>query len=95
MAVETPQDHEVGLAHDVENAVRKLAKERPPDFAMHRRVRERVTLDGLEAFIERLQELVTKLVTSLPVSRMSVADVGLDGVTEPEIHFFRFSSSRT
>ena len=93
--METPQDHQVGLNHDVENAVRKLAQEGPPDFAMHRRVRERVTLDGLEAFIERLQELVTKLVTSLPVPGVRVADVGLGGVTQPEIHFLRFSSSRT
>lgn len=93
--METTQDHQVGFGHDVEDTVGELAKERPPDVAVHRRESERVTPDRLEALVEGLQELVTKVVTSLPVPRMSVADVGLGGVTEPEIHFFRFSSSRT
>jgi hypothetical protein len=34
-------------------------------------------------------------VTSLTGPGMSVADVGLGGVTQPEVHFFRFSSSWT
>ena len=93
--METPQDHQLGFGHDVENAVRIPTKEGSPDIAMHSRIGERIALDGLEAIIERLQELVTKVVTSLPVPRVSVADVGLGGVVEPEIHFLRFSSSRT
>ena len=62
---------------------------------MHGRERKRIALDGLEALFEGLQELVTKVVASLPVPCMSVADIGLGGVTQPEVHFFRFSSSRT
>lgn len=95
VTMETPQDHQLGLGHDVENAVRIPTKEGSPDIAMHGRIGERIALDGLEAILERLQELVTKVVTSLPVPRVSVADVGLGGVAEPEIHFLRFSSSRT
>ena len=55
----------------------------------------RVALDGFEAPVECLQKLVTKVVTSLPVPLENVADVGLGGLSEPEIHFLRFSSSRT
>ena len=95
VTIEATQDHQLGFGHDVEDAVGTLPKKRPPDIAVHHRESERITLDRLEALVECLQELVTKVVTSLPVPRMSVADVGLGGVTEPEIHFFRFSSSRT
>jgi hypothetical protein len=93
--METPQDHQLGFGHDVEDAVGELAKKRPPDVAMHRRESQRVALDGLETLVERLQELITKVVTSPTVPGMSVANIGLGGVTEPEIHFLRFSSSRT
>lgn len=44
--------------------------------------RQRIALHGLETPIESLEELVTKVVTSLPVPRERVTDVGFGGVSE-------------
>ena len=95
MTMKTCEDNNVWARDDVEDAVGKASQQRASDFAVNLGTRQGVPLDGLKALVERLQELVTKVVTSLPVPFVRVANVGLGGVSEPEIHFFRFSSSRT
>ena len=95
VTVKTGEDDNVCARHDVENTVGEASKQRASDFAVNLGKSLRVPLDGFKALIERLHELVTKVVTSLPVPIERVADIGLSGVSEPETQFFRFSSSRT
>lgn len=93
MTVKTREHHDFLRRDDVEDTVGESAEQRASDFPVNLREGERIPLDGFDALIERLQELVTKVVTSLPVPSEGVTDVGFGGVSEPEIHFFRFSSS--
>ena len=82
MPVQTRQDDDVCTFDDVEHAVREAPEKCAPDLAMDHGERQWIALHGFETPVESLQELVTKVVTSLPVSRERVTDVEFGGVSE-------------
>ncbi len=80
--MQTAKDDDICAFDDVEHAVREAPEKCAPDLAMDHGEGQRIALHGLETPVESLQELVTKVVTSLPVPRERVTDVGFGGVSE-------------
>jgi len=95
MSVKAGQGHDFLLGHDVEDAIGKSTEERPPNIAVDNRKRKRIALDGFEAMLKCLKELVTKFVTSLSVPRENTLDVRLRRGREAQDHFLRAKESRT
>ena len=95
MTVKTPQHDDLLSRDNVEDTVGESAEECASDVSVNFGEGVRIAFDGFKALIKCLQKLVTEVVASLPAPSEGVADIGLGGVSEPEIHFFRFSSSRT
>ena len=56
---------------------------------------KRITFDGVEPLIKRLEELVTKVVTSVAVPREYTLNVRFRRGREAEVHFLRVKESRT
>ena len=95
MPVDAGEYHDFLFGHEVEDAIGESAEESTPNVAMDDCERKRVAFDGVEPLIKRLEELVTKVVTSVAVPRENTFDVRLRRGREAEVHFLRVKESRT
>ncbi len=93
MSVKTGQHDDFLLGYHVEDTVGKSTEQGPPYVAVNDRESKGIALDGLETLTKNLNELVTKVVTSLPVSSDDPLDVRLGRGREAEDHFLRARES--